>query len=387
MRVLIAASDAFAGLMGRQQRFGHGLAELGHEVVYLNPPRDLHGGPAGELAGAEAHLRVIELGPCAQAGQTQTTVGAWAAWGCAVQDAVRALAAGSAGGVSRFVPDVTLVYHPALLEPIRTATPGALVFDCLDDAPGLAASRPAAEAFTAALEKGLPHADGMLAVNRYLLETWDRLLAEQAPRAVLEHGVDTSLFRPANPEQRAAARQALELASDRRLVGYLGRADERMSFEDLSTLLELDERAILLFVGEVSPAGRDIFQRLDPARVLPLGPVRPDRAAELMAGSDVLIFPFRREPQLEAVRGLKLYEYLATGLPVLATFRRGLKVFRDVLYLYATREELETGYRGAMAEPADAPARARRIEIARAADWRERIAELVAFLEPLVRTR
>jgi glycosyltransferase involved in cell wall biosynthesis len=389
MRVLIVAGDAFAGLMGREQRFALGLAERGHDVVYVDPPLSAGQIDAADLREVAPRLRIVGTARRASPApdRTDTTLGAWEVWGSAVQDVVRALTQGTKLAPEPFVPDVVLVYHPALLEPLRAVTRRALVFDCLDDSPSLAPSRPIADAFVAALEKGLPLADGMLAVNRYLLESWGRLLTEQAASAVLEHGVDTALFRPPDAERRAAARSALDLAPDRRLIGYLGRVDERLSYEDLMTLLALDERVVLLFVGEVSPEGHDIFRRLDPGRVMPLGPVRPDRAADLMAAADVLMFPFRREPHLEFARGLKLYEYLAMGLPVLATFRRSLKVFREVIYLYTTQEELEEGYRTALAEPAQAPVRTRRSELARAADWHNRIGELVTFLEPLAKRR
>jgi len=388
MQVLIVAGDAYAGFLGRQQRFALGLAERGHEVVYIDPPLGPGRPEASGLNEAAPRLRVAGLAghAGAQGVRTDTTLETWEAWGDAVQKVIQELAVGPPSAIKPFVPDAVLVYHPALLAPTRASIRGALVFDCLDDAPSLAPSRPLADALRAALERGLPHVDGMLVVNRYLLESWGRLLPEHAASAILEHGVDMKLFRPLDPERKAATRRALELAPDRRLIGYLGRVDERLSYEDLMTLLAVDERAVILFVGEVSPAGRDIFQRLDPRRVLPVGPVRSDRAAELVAAADVLIFPFRREPHLEFVRGLKLYEYLATGLPVLATFRRTLKVFRDVIYLYTTREELEDGYRAAVAEPVGAPARAQRIDLARAADWDNRIGELAAFLEPLARS-
>ncbi len=388
MRVLVVAGDAFAGLLGRQQRFALGLAERGHEVVYVDPPLRGEGQPqAPGVREAAPRLRVAGPGPHATEAQLRadTTLEAWEAWGRAVQRVARELAAESPSAPPAFVPDVVLVYHPALLEPTRAIAPGALVFDCLDDAPSLAPSRPVANALVGALERGLPRVDGMLAVNRYLLESWGRLLPEHAARAVLEHGVDLDLFRPADPVRRAGIRAALEIARECRLIGYLGRVDDRLSYEDLQTLLALDDRVVILFVGEVSPEGRDIFQRLDPRRVLPVGPVRAERAAELVAAADLLIFPFRREPHLEFARGLKLYEYLATGLPVLATFRRSLKVFREVIYLYTTREELEQGYRSAAAEPVEAPASAQRRALARAADWQSRVAELEGFLEPLAR--
>lgn len=300
-------------------------------------------------------------------------------------------ASGPSGGKERidsrsfsFHPDVAIVYHPALIAPLRKVYSGPIVFDCLDDFPSLAHSRSIAAAYEDALTNGVPLTDGMIAVNRYLLESWGRLLRPDVPRTVIEHGVDLSLFRPPDTQRTAAVRSALEVAPDLKMICYLGRFDARISYEDLQTMMSLNEDTIFLFVGEVGSEGRAIFQRLPARRIMPVGPIRPDQAADIVAASNALIFPFRREPHLESVRGLKLYEYFATGRPVVASFRRTLKSFRELLYLYTTREELEEAFRTALKEPADAPVTEERVRVARAAGWDRRVEEIEAFLRSIV---
>ncbi len=394
MQILIVASVPFRSLRRRPQQLALGLAALGHEILYLNPPRAVRSlvdpgrfEPGGEVSSTPesdaelrqwapaANLKVIEgSAPSAGSGEWTTREG-WAHWGEEVRRIVAALPEPA---------EVALVDHPAMIQPVRESHAAPLVFDCREDYPSLARSRSIQEAYDEALTRGLPQVDGMLAVNRYLLESWGRLLAGDIPQAVVEHGVDLQLFRPPDPQRTAAMRSALEIAPGQRMICCLGRMDARFSYEDLETLLALDEKAILLFVGEVSPDGRTTFQRLPSQRILPLGPVPPEKAAEIVAASDALFFPFRREPHLESHRGLKLYEYLATGRPIVATFRRTLKAYREVLYLYSTREELEDAYRAAMGEGEDAPVRAERIRIARSATWTQRADQVAEFLEGLL---
>ena len=411
MRILMVASVPFESMRRRQQQVALGLAARGHEILYLNPPRpfrslvdparfelqelELSGDapvpPESEIAAAtrvagikirrpQERLCVAEKG-VAVAGMERwgwTTRAGWKHWATEVQHVIKSLADRDVEW--SFAPELVLCYHPALIGALRSAFPGRLVFDCLDDFPSLASSRAVAAAFETALTEGIPQVDGMLAVNRYLLESWGRLLPEDCPREVVEHGVDLTLFRPPDAERGASIRAALDIPVEQKMICYLGRFDARISYEDVLTLIGLDEQAIFLFVGEVSAEGRAILQRLPSQRIMPVGPLRPEQAADIVAAANVLLLPFRREPHLEAARGLKLYEYLATGRPIVASFRRTLKAFRDSLYLYTTREELEEAYRTALAEPDGDPAQAVRIAMARAAGWDRRVAEMETFL-------
>jgi hypothetical protein len=62
---------------------------------------------------------------------------------------------------------------------------------------------------------------------------------------------------------------------------------------------------------------------------------------------------------------LKLFEYFAFGIPVVSTPLIHLWEYKDLIYLGDTAAELAVGVEAALAEPADSPKRAARIEIAR----------------------
>jgi glycosyltransferase involved in cell wall biosynthesis len=411
----------------RQQQVALGLAGRGHTVLYLNPPRPFRAlidperfelqelALASAASGASpteatppdgtpevgtsqvAGLRIREIREGLYVGDLGVAVAAMGRWGWTtrtgwnrwakevrgVVEQLRDVSADQQAGRA-LKPELALVYHPALIRPVRAGFAGPIVFDCVDDFPSLASSRSIADAFEDALTQGIPLVDGMLAVNRYLLESWGRLLRPEAARAVVEHGVDLALFKPPDPERGSEIRSALEISPERKMVCYLGRFDSRISYEDIQTMMGLEEDAIFLFVGEVSSDGRAILQRLPGPRILPVGPLRPEQAADVVAASDVLIFPFRREPHLEAVRGLKLYEYLATGQPIVASFRRTLKAFREFVYLYTTREELQEAYRAALTEPEGAPQKGQRQSAAQEAAWERRVGRIEEFLQRVI---
>ena len=70
----------------------------------------------------------------------------------------------------------------------------------------------------------------------------------------------------------------------------------------------------------------------------------------------------------------------APGTPTAEELRRALKAFRELLYLYTTREELAVVFRQALDEPEDAPVKAERIAVAQDAAWERRVEQLRAFL-------
>ena len=94
-----------------------------------------------------------------------------------------------------------------------------------------------------------------------------------------------------------------------------------------------------------------------------------------VAGFDVCTIPFRRTPLTEATNPVKLYEYLATGKPIVARRLPELEPFADVVALYDRAEDFVAALERAVAEPAGGrPANAG--EIARENTWEIRYAAL-----------
>jgi glycosyltransferase involved in cell wall biosynthesis len=413
MDVLFVGRLPFDGGSRRPQQIARGLAARGHRVLYLDPPhpfgaavdpsrfapddaapaapvREL-GLPGLAVASPGEGLWIAPPGtPAAKPGRwgwdSRSGWKAWAAHATRRIETAFGAARTDAPGVNRgarahdFQPAILLVDHPAIIPAAHAALGVPVVFDCVEDFAALAPSRALAAAYEDALAQGVPLLDGLIAIDRHVIESWERHLPPHASTAVIEQGVDLALFRPADRERRRAARATLGLAETARVAGYLGRFDARVSFEDLERMLEIDPQLMLLVLGEVGSEGEAILQRLPDGRVKATGAIRQPEAAALLPAADLLLIPFRREPELESVRGLKLYEYLATGLPVVASFRRGMKAFREFLYLYTTWDEMEAALRDAVAEPPDSGLRDRRAAAAQAAGWERRAAEFEAFL-------
>lgn len=133
------------------------------------------------------------------------------------------------------------------------------------------------------------------------------------PRARItdvRNGVDLERFRPG---ERAAARAALGLPAQGRIVLGVGRLLPAKGFHLAATALaSLDADVTLVLVGE--GPDRAAIEALASARVRCLGPLPPERVALAYQAADVLVLPSEREGWPNVIT-----EALASGLPVVAT--------------------------------------------------------------------
>jgi glycosyltransferase involved in cell wall biosynthesis len=132
-------------------------------------------------------------------------------------------------------------------------------------------------------------------------------------------GVDTDEFRPLATNQKAAIRERFGVARDAQLAIYVGvLADYQgidLILDHIGGILEQRPRLQVLFAGYPEQAYRVRADELGLAdRVLFPGRVPFDETRALTAAADVGL-----TAKLSATEGnLKIYNYLACGLPVVA---------------------------------------------------------------------
>lgn len=169
-----------------------------------------------------------------------------------------------------------------------------------------------------------------------------RALAPGAPTEVLPNGVEAGAF--AELPARADARAAFALPADRPLVGFTGSLRPWHGLHVALDALPGVPEALLVVAGDGEIRGEleDRARRLGVTdRVRWLGHVDHARVPVLLAALDVAVAPY---PPLEsfAYSPLKLFEYLAAGVPVVAS-RVG-----------QVTTILEDGRRGTLVSPGDA---------------------------------
>jgi D-inositol-3-phosphate glycosyltransferase len=123
----------------------------------------------------------------------------------------------------------------------------------------------------------------------------------------MANGIDTSEFRPASPEERAAIRKRFGLPQDRFLVLFVGRLVEKKGYHIL--LAARDPAYDLVFVGPGAIPKDGCTQG-----VHWIGPLDQDQTAELYRACDLFAFPAIGE-----IFTLVMQEAMACGVPVLTT--------------------------------------------------------------------
>ena len=169
----------------------------------------------------------------------------------------------------------------------------------------------------------LRHAAAVICVSDVLKR---RLAGLGVSAHLLTHGVELEHW-------QGVRRRPLCGPGRRPTLLYWGHADTRL---DADILLHLAGTCDVRMAGRYDEVdGRLIRQR----GITWIGPVPYERLPELASEADVLIMPYADLPVTRAMQPLKLKEYLATGLPVVATPLPANRAWGDAMDLTADPDE------------------------------------------------
>ena len=245
------------------------------------------------------------------------------------------------------------------------------VYECVDE-------------FSAA--KGLVYGPTIAALERDLLAKAD-LVIVTAP-ALLEakrpltrrvelvgNGVDVEHFSIASEPGTIVPPELTALPKP--VIGYLGGVQYWVDFDLVAHAARVHPEWSFAFVGLVEP-----LARIDKVRGLPnvyfLGRQPYSQVPAFTAGFDVCINPYVLDDVAEKCDPLKLYDYLASGKPVVSVDMPAARRFADLIPLTRTADEFTRALERTLATPGDAAARQRA-----AADysWAARFRQVESILE------
>lgn len=206
-------------------------------------------------------------------------------------------------------------------------------------------------------------ADGVVATSAEVLR---ELGPFGLPTLVLENGVDAARFMP--PDDPAAPRPTVCV--------YVGALDARFDWGQVDAWARAhpDARFVLAGPTEAPPAGL-------PANVDVFGAVTYERLPALLHDARVGLLPLSDDPLNAGRSPMKLYEYLAAGLAVVARATPVIRPDGDAgLFTYDGAADADAALCRALAHPSPNAAGMR---VSATQSWQTKTAALRAFLDRL----
>lgn len=216
-------------------------------------------------------------------------------------------------------------------------------------------------------------ADRVIVVSQELLDSKG---AGNPKFRLLPNAVDRAAYQDRLPRPVPAL---IELP--RPILGYVGLISVRLDLALLDALAVAHPEWTLALVGTVYRSGcGELLDRLTGrpnVRLLP--PVPAHEVPDYVRAFDVGLAPYRVTRETFHASPLKIYEYLAAGLPVVAADVPGARQFADVVSLAAGPEEWAAAIAAGLVDKAPEAIAARRRAVA-PHTWDARVETLSGYL-------
>jgi teichuronic acid biosynthesis glycosyltransferase TuaH len=168
----------------------------------------------------------------------------------------------------------------------------------------------------------------------------------------------------------------------RPVLAYTGSVhQDRVDIEMIVALARAFPKATVALIGPdmLNPAAKNAVLAEKNIRVP--GPVDFDRMPQLMNAFDVCIVPHLVNDFTESLSPLKLYEYLAAGLPIVSTPVSGFRDFPELVHLASGPQAFIEAVKAALAEPPQL--RQRRRTVAAEHSWNTRLDEIEGVIKSI----
>ena len=167
-------------------------------------------------------------------------------------------------------------------------------------------------------------------------------------------------------------------------IGYVGAINDKIDVALLERVAESHPEGTLVLVGPVTATDPETLRGLDGLRERPnvrfLGRVDVEKVPDHMLACDVGLLPYKRNAWTRHIHPLKMYEYLACGLPVVSADIPSVHAEADLIEIAADGDAFVRAIDRALAYDDDT-ARAVRAERASRNTWRDRVAEISRLVE------
>ena len=271
---------------------------------------------------------------------------------------------------------VLWLYHPSQYDALEALGDNAelVVFDWTDDwveALPDDFALPERSILEGLQREMLCRADVVFAVSKALAkraEVW-------CPQVhYLPNATDPAAFRPPNPDAPAHP-----LMRRRPALVYLSQITERLDVELLRAVALARPDWTVVLVGPIVCRESALAPLHGLANVILAGPLPYQEAAALVAQADVCLLPHREDALTASLDPIKIYDYLATGRPIVSTKVAMHGDVAPLVRLASGPRAFVAAVEAALAEPPEAAEQRRRA--AEAHTWARRAGQAADVLE------
>ena len=249
------------------------------------------------------------------------------------------------------------------------------IFDCFDawgEFPGEEKYR---KSIVESLKKIATGVDIVFATSVELLE---RLKGFNKTAALMRNGCDPGHFRAGGLIPEKSNRLYDPDSLKRPVIGYMGDIAPWVNLDHLYTAAERHPEWTIVLLGTWK---RDKPPPPKLSNVYAPGRVSYVELPYYVRGFDVGTIPFALNELTRVVNPLKLYEYFAIGLPVVATPIPEVAIHENLLYLAGTEDEFVMLLETAVREKPDSPVREKRKKVADENSWKSRVMDIMSVIE------
>lgn len=361
-RFIWLGSPPWDGVWTRQNHFAQRLAALGAEVLYLEAPsgwrsrlREQQHSKGAQMVREIARGLHVMTAPLHIPGANYVDAIA-AVNGTIVSNAIQAWLEES--NWRQFLVWCRL---PVSIFALRKLAPQAIVYDVTDDY-ALYAQYGHERNRCRSRESSLAARADIVFITSQELRKNQSLQGREA--IWLPNGVDYDLFAQASCPAFAMHPRLSEIP--RPIIGYVGLVSRWTDFELLAQLSERWPGHIVM-VGPVHP---DVRKKADALKNIQwLGFVPHREVPRYLRGFDVCILPHEVSELRHRANPLKIWEYLATGKPVVSVALRMLEPMGEIVELAQSRDDFVRRVAHCLENPGTGAHVEQRMAAARALSW------------------
>jgi glycosyltransferase involved in cell wall biosynthesis len=268
--------------------------------------------------------------------------------------------------------------HPRMVDLIdEMPTAGMLLYHVVDEYTAYSGVTPERRKWLEECEKEIAaRVDAVIVVSKKLYEAKHRLNKNThlVPNGVNYQAYSAALADPQLPTE-------LSKVETPRL-GYSGLIGDRLDLQMLRTLAKEHPKWSLIFLGEARIEQQaEIWQAL---LALPnvhyVGQVEVSQVPDYLKGFQVGLMPYALGRESDNISPLKLYDYLATGLPIASMDIPAAREFSQYIHIGSSSQNFARAAEAALADTAPERRQARR-EIAARHTWEARVEQLSVLIQ------